>query len=278
MMEDCPQVASVVADTTPEVSVETADDGDTSVYLTGMMFEDGLNKNAWGLTESGAEAIASSIVGRDFTASHPFIRNGQFDRAVHGGEGLPIGVVRDASVSTIEGATMEDVGGNYTAEYIAEILDVAYKSRFASGLLSGNNYGVSVGIYSSPEDAIGSVTGEPFEDSPHERGEKVDGQIAGPLYTDGEADHLAAVYLPAYDNATVDSIDGTIKDVTAGETTGCAAYASADKLFGGRFDSSTDADADENVTDREGGDHSYPVRIGSSAEASMERSFILNYD
>lgn len=201
--------ASMFSTKTAEVSVEEADDGPDRVFVEGTMYHDGLNANAWGLTESGATAIADSLIGRDYTAAHPPLRGNRYDRSIDAGQGAPIGIVRNAHVTQLDTATLD--GGEYTASYRAEVLDPTFKDRLTAGLATGDGYGVSIGIYADPEDAICSVCrGEMAADGcDHSRGETVEAddgetQVAGPLYPDGEADHLAHVWRPAYEGATAD--------------------------------------------------------------------------
>jgi|GEM_PF-3917957 len=230
-----PQTAEILLDT-PEVVVETAADGDTveSVKLVGTMFADGLNANAWGLTEKGAKAIASSLEGEDLTAGHPPVVGYGFTRSIHDGPGKPIGSVTDTGVQFFQAAMMADVGGGYTAEYEAEVTSPAYAEDFQQGLMIGGDYGVSIGITARDEDAICSIDGEVFAECKHFRGEEVDGKIAGPLYDAGEADHLAVVYVPAWEEA-----DSEVTDANA-----AMLASTADEFFGQPFDATSNQQAD----------------------------------
>lgn len=231
MMGD-PQTAEILLDT-PEVRVEAAgedganEEAERTVKLAGTMFADGLNANAWGLTEKGAQAIASSLEGADLTAGHPDVVGYGFTRSIHDGPGKPIGDVAATEVQFFEGAMMADVGGGYSASYEAEVTAASYADDFEKGLMIGGDYGVSIGITAQDEDATCSVCSENFAECKHFRGEDVDGQIAGPLYNSGEADHLAVVYVPAWQEADSD-------------VAGAAQYASADEFFGQQFDGKED--------------------------------------
>lgn len=191
---------------TAEASESAADTDDESVWIGGTAYHDGINLNAWGLTEGGAREIADDLVGADLTASHPFIMGGRYDRSVHEGQGMPIGRVRQTDVAAADGGLD---GGAYTATYLAEVQDPAFKARYRAGLLTASDlYSVSVGIYADPEGAVMNIDGQPVEESEYERGEtvEVDGErvVAGPLYDGGESDHLAAVYLPAYEGSSAE--------------------------------------------------------------------------
>lgn len=224
-----PQTAEILLET-PEVSVEQAEDGEEKVSLSGTMFHEGLNANAWGMTQRGANAIASSIEGADLTAGHPRVHGYGFTRSIHEGPGKPIGEVSTTEVVEVEGATMEDVGGHYSAYYESEVLSKTYADDFRDGLMIGGDYGVSVGIVASDEDAICSVCSSNFAECKHVRGEEVEGQVAGPLYDDGEADHLAVVYVPAYENADIENVSGT---AAASDT---MLATTADEFFGQPYD------------------------------------------
>ena len=207
----------------PELTVESAERGAPSVALSGTMFHEGLNLNAWGLTEDGANAIASSIMGEDLTAGHPPIRGFGFTRSIHSGPGQPIGTVSDTDITFIDEAVMADAGGAYTATYSADVLSPLYATDLSNGLMRSDDYGVSIGITAHDDDALCSVCRANFAKCKHYRGEEVEGQVAGPLYFDAEADHLALVYIPAYERASIDSVEG-------------ASIATADAFFGGRYD------------------------------------------
>lgn len=274
-----PRPATVVVSEAPNVTVEQAADhanadadGDR-VFIDGTMAHSGLNRNAWGLTEDGAAAVAETLRDGDVTASHPPIRDGRYDRSMHGGQGAPIGRVTTTEVTTADTAMLS--GGGYTAKYTAEILDPTAKAQFKAGLRTGENYGVSIGIYGNPEDAVCSVCRDPMDACDHDRFQEVevegddtggteahthdhdedgDGetetQIAGPLYNDAVADHLASVYLPAYDGATVSvgaaqaqsgvAQSATDADRAAAGLSGHGVPEAATQL-GGPFDATDDA-------------------------------------
>lgn len=225
---DALHAAAIRVESPPEVRVEQASDEDPDVFIEGTAFHAGLNQNAWGLTEQGAEAVAETLRGRDFTASHPPLREGRYDRSVFGGQGAPIGEVVTTEVVSSDQAML--TGGGYTARYTAQVKDPDAKAKYQAGLLTGEDYGVSVGIYGNPDEAVCSVCRNDMTECDHERFEEVetgDGEasddaeteIAGPLYEDAVSDHLAAVYFPAYDGATA--------DVNASQTVGGDAAATA---------------------------------------------------
>lgn len=203
--------AAIMSTTTPEVSVEEAAESDESaVFVEGTMYHSGLNKNAWGLTEAGADAIAEDLIGVDYTASHPPVRGTKYDRSIAEGQGMPIGEVVETEVVSVEGAAID--GGEYVASYRAKVTDPVFSSRIQAGQFTKDGYGTSVGIYADPESASCSVCGEQMQsdDCDHRRGEEVrvesdDGEeevkTAGPLYDDGDTDHLAHVWRPAYEGA-----------------------------------------------------------------------------
>lgn len=214
--EPGPLPVAVLSSQIPEIRLEDADADaeDTRVFVEGTMYHNGLNANAWGLDEAGAKRIATDLIGRDYTAAHPFIRGTRYDRSIADGQGAPIGEVRHTKVVSVDEAMLGQSAG-YTAEYTAEVLDPSYKRKLANGLMLGDGYGVSIGIYADPEAATCSVCGQEMasEDCSHRRGEEVkiekqtgetETQIAGPVYSDGEADHLAHVWMPAYEGADAD--------------------------------------------------------------------------
>ena len=277
---DSRTAAAITSRSSPDVAVETDDDGDDHVYVEGTAFHDGLNKNAWGLTEQGARAIADSLVGCDHTASHPALRQAgdaaRYDRPVHGGQGAPIGEVVSTEVVTADEAMLRD--GGYTVKYISEIKDETAKQRYRNGLLTGDGYGVSVGIYGNPDAAVCSVCTDQMAECDHDRFDEVvrddadgDGepetQIAGPLYDEAESDHLASVYLPAYDDAdasvatTIDGNTATAADATApAEMTALAASYDA---TGGRDGDDDPAAGDGTDSDEDADDDSYYVRTAA---------------
>jgi hypothetical protein len=248
--------AALTSRQSPEVAVEQADDGgDDVVLLEGTAIHDGINRNAWGLTEQGAHAIADSLVGDDLTASHPPLKGDRYVRSMHGGQGAPIGEVIATEVVSADDAMLRD--GGYTVKYTASILDPTAKQQFKAGLRTGDDYGVSVGIYGNPEDAVCSVCRDQMTACDHDRFQEVevdvdgdgggggsqdaaDGdqdqaqdqdqetvtQIAGPLYNDGESDHLASVFLPAYDGADA----AVAADSTPGEQSTPGQHAARDAL------------------------------------------------
>lgn len=275
-----PLVAAAVCSTEPsEVRVEEAADGEERVFVEGTMFHDGLNSNHWGLTESGAKAVADSLVGRDYTAAHPPLRGTVYDRAIDAGQGAPIGTVTQAHVIELDTASLD--GGQYTASYETEVLDPTFKDRLANGLATGDGYGVSIGVYANPEEAVCSVCrGEMASDNcEHSRGEKVeieaDGetveQVAGPLYPDAQADHLAHVWRPAYDGTTaeVDTSAAVADDGGIAEASVASAVPEAATVLAEPFDAAEEADSDDADTAPAG----YAVSLSADASPPQRGSY-----
>lgn len=241
-----PTTAEILLET-PDVVESAAEDGESDVQLSGTAFTNGLNKNAWGLTEQGAEAIASSLEGADLTAGHPPVRGYGFTRSIHDGPGKPIGEVAATDVQFFQGAMMADLGGGYTASYEASVTNEGYAEDFRNGLMIGGDYGVSIGIQAEDTDAICSVCDSVFAECKHYRGEDVDGDVAGPLYTDGSADHLAVVYVPAWDEADAEVDEGA---AYAGGTQPMLA-STADEFFGQPYDEPRDEAAQTDDSEEE---------------------------
>lgn len=221
-----PKTAEILLET-PEVVEEAGDDGESHVRLSGTMFTNGLNANYWGLTEEGAKSIATSLEGSDLTAGHPPVVGYGFTRSIHDGPGKPIGDVLNTGVKTVGGAKMAEFGGGYTAEYKAQVSSERYSDDFKSGLMIGGDYGVSIGITAEDEDAVCSVCDAVFAECKHRRGEEVNGNVAGPLYRGGEADHLAVVYVPAWEEADA--------EVTASAEDQAMMASNATEFFGQPF-------------------------------------------
>lgn len=273
---------------TAEVHVEEASDGEKRVYAEGTMYHTGLNANAWGLTEAGADAVAETLVGQDYTAAHPFLRGHRYDRSIAEGQGAPIGEVLSTEVVSVGSATL--MGGEYTASFRAEVLDPTFKERMATGLLTAAGYGVSIGIYADPETAVCSVCHNEMagDDCEHRRGEEVriesdDGdvetQVAGPLYPDGDADHLAHVYIPAYEGA--DDTQVTTTDAAAADDGGIAAYSAkshvpeAASVLAEPFDpeptTAHAATTEPAESSREATDDGYRVRVTAPRQLPTQR-------
>lgn len=291
---DTPAVAAAVPSTrTPDVRVEEAADGDDRVFVEGTMYHTGLNANAWGLTHDGAERVADDLVGRDYTAGHPHVRGAIYDRSIAEGKGAPIGEVVTADVVSISGADLS--GGEYTAQYTAEVKDPAFARKFAAGLAQNEGYGVSIGIYADPESATCSICEQAMhgDGCEHSRGEEVriesdDGEgesrVAGPLFADADADHLAHVWQPAYDGATAE-VDASTTPSPAEGDGGIAANATD----GGRVptlssvldaadvarDVATPSDDADTASASDGGsgggDGAAPYRVRVSAETTAMR-------
>lgn len=280
-----PMPVAVLSSTSPEVRVEEAADGEgeVEVFLEGTMYHDGLNKNAWGLTQEGAEEIANDLIGRDHVASHPGVRNGSYDRSMTDGPGFPIGKVVSTNVVTVDQAMLD--GGEYTAEYVTKITDPIYASRYQAGQYDGDDYSVSIGIYGDPEAANCSVCGHAMagDQCGHERFDEVeveqaDGdtetKIAGPLYDSGQSDHLASVYMAAYEgadatvgtaSAAVDAGDGGL-EAASQQSSGDVPLAAS--VLAEPFDGASGTESASETPD--GGDDTDPdgfaVRLASDDE------------
>ena len=269
-----PVPAAVMSTQSPEISVEQADDGDSRVFVEGTMYHDGLNENAWGLTKEGAQAIADDLVGCDYTAAHPAVRGTKYDRSIAEGQGAPIGSVQKTSVVSVDSAVR---GGGYTAQYVAEVKDPVFKQKMQAGLFDAEGYGVSIGIYADPETASCSVCTRPMgaDECDHQRGETVEAEdgteeVAGPLYDAGDSDHLAHVWMPAYNGATADV-------TAASDDGGIASYSeesaqnvlSASTVLGAPYDRVEPAEATTEVAETEptGPDESsaYHVQVSSAS-------------
>jgi len=245
-----PQTAEILLET-PDVVESASEDGESEVRLSGTMFTDALNANAWGLTERGAENIASSLEGADLTAGHPPVKGYGFTRSIHDGPGHPIGEVADTGVQFFQSAMMADVGGGYSASYEATVTNAGYADDFRKGLMIGGDYGVSIGITAEDTDAFCSVCGEVFAECKHYRGEDIDGQVAGPLYDDGNADHLAVVYVPAWGEADAELQSAAYAGGQQPMLASCA-----DEFFGQPYDEPQNAGA-EVAHDHENCDHDH---------------------
>lgn len=275
-----PVPAAVLSSTPPEVAVERGDDGQVDrVMLSGTMYHDGLNRNAWGLTETGAKRISDDLVGRDHVASHPMLRGAVYDRSITDGPGFPIGTVTDTSVTAIEGAMLD--GGEYTAEYVTEITDPVYATRYAEGVYDGEDYSVSIGIYGDPEAAECSVCSNPMQgdDCDHSRGEEVatdegEPEIAGPLYGDGEADHLASVYMAAYEGADADVSAASAEFASDRVTATSGSFErvpQAASVLAEPFDATDDGDDEANESAETATDKR-PVRTRGGAKVRVRHS------
>lgn len=288
-----PMPVAVLSSQSPEVRVEEAaeGEGEQRVFLEGTMFHDGLNKNAWGLTESGAEEIAEDLLGRDLVASHPPVKNGRYDRAMTDGPGFPIGEVVDTQVVTVDEAMLD--GGEYTAQYVAEVKDPVYATRYRAGQYDGDDYSVSIGIYGDPEAATCSVCANDMngDECGHERFDEVeveqaDGdtetKIAGPLYDSGKSDHLAAVYMAAYDGATAEVDSASVEAASDGGLEAASAATGdvpqAASVLAEPFDGSATPESASENPDGSGNDpdgdqpDGYPVQIASERSDDDDRN------
>jgi hypothetical protein len=160
-------------------SIVCANTGNAVIQIKGIAFHEGMNKNNWSLTRSGAENLLPQMVGADLTLNHPKAKAVGFDRNMDGG-------VDEAVVGEVIEATIEDKeDGKYNVRYVANVERSELFEALESGLWMRPGYGVSIGGYGVPvkADEDGLVFDEDFT-----------------------FDHLAIVHKPAYERANIEEI------------------------------------------------------------------------
>ena len=176
----CQKVAVTIdLDIDDVVSVIQASTGETIIEIKGIAFHEGMNKNKWSLTASGAEGVAEQMVGADVTLNHPkALSSGGFSRNM-------LGDVDEAVVGYITEASYENRDNGYVVRYSAHVVRAELFEALESGLWLRKGYGVSIGGSGVPIQA------------------DEDGMVFDSDFT---FDHLAIVHKPAYQEANIESV------------------------------------------------------------------------
>jgi len=171
---------------TMEITVEEivakveASTGKNILEIKGVAFHEGYNKNRWAITKRGAEKVLDQMVGADLTLNHPKAKDVGFERNNDGG-------VNEANVGKVTAATINYPDDEkYEVRYAAHVYREELFEALESGLWLKPEYGVSIGGYGIPIAA--SETGMVFDN-------------------DFTFDHLAIVHKPAYNRATIESVE-----------------------------------------------------------------------
>ncbi len=171
---------------TMEITVEEivakveASTGKNILEIKGVAFHEGYNKNRWAITKRGAEKVLDQMVGADLTLNHPKAKDVGFERNNDGG-------VNEANVGKVTAATINYPDDEkYEVRYAAHVYREELFEALESGLWLKPEYGVSIGGYGIPIAA--SEKGMVFDN-------------------DFTFDHLAIVHKPAYNRATIESVE-----------------------------------------------------------------------
>jgi len=164
-------------------SIVEASTGKTIIRISGIAFHDGINKNGWGLTAEGAQAVTSNMKGADITLYHPTPEGGRFTRNMDGG-------VEEAVVGIITEATFNVTEDGWEVRYAGEVHREELFASLESGLYLRSDYGVSIG-----------GTGVPVKVVSHDDGRRE--MFFGESF---EFDHLAIVHRPAYEKANIEEV------------------------------------------------------------------------
>jgi hypothetical protein len=171
---------------TMEISVDEiiakveASTGKSILEIKGVAFHEGYNKNRWAITKRGAEKVLNQMIGADLTLNHPKAKNVGFERNTDGG-------VNEANVGKVISATINYPDDEkYEVRYAAHVYREELFEALESGLWLKPDYGVSIGGYGIPIAA--SEIGMVFDN-------------------DFTFDHLAIVHKPAYNRATIESVE-----------------------------------------------------------------------
>ena len=156
--------------------------GETKLKISGIAFHEGFNKNKWSITRAGVENVVKQMIGADLTLNHPPTKEKGvgFVRNMDGG-------VNDAVVGIVTEAKVVDVEGGYEVHYTAEVLRSELFPALESGLWTRGEYGVSIGGWGIPI-STAEDGGMVFE-------------------ADFKFDHLAIVHKPAYERASIDTVE-----------------------------------------------------------------------
>ena len=177
---ECRKVAvTLELDINNATSFVEASTGKTVIEIKGIAFHEGMNKNKWSLTASGAEDVANQMIGADLTLNHPkALANGGFSRNM-------LGDIDEAIVGYITEANYKTREGGYVVDYTAHVVRPELFEALESGLWLRAGYGVSIGGSGVPIQA--NEDGMIFDD-------------------DFKFDHLAIVHRPAYQEANITSV------------------------------------------------------------------------
>jgi hypothetical protein len=157
-----------------------ASTGKNILEIKGVAFHEGYNKNRWAITKRGAEKVLDQMIGADLTLNHPKAKSVGFERNTDGG-------VNEANVGKVISATINYPDKEkYEVRYAAHVYREELFEALESGLWLKPDYGVSIGGYGIPIAA--SETGMVFDN-------------------DFTFDHLAIVHKPAYNRATIESVE-----------------------------------------------------------------------
>ena len=172
-----------------------ASTGRQVVRISGIAFHEGVNRNGWEITRAGANLAVSQMVGADLTLNHPPAEKGRFKRNMDGG-------VNDAVVGIITEASITDkAGGAWDVAFKADVYRTELFEALESGLWLRKGYGVSIGGTGVPDEMM----------------EAEDGRMIMKFETDFVFDHLAIVHRPAYERATIDTVEKTQLSVESAE-------------------------------------------------------------
>jgi len=162
------------------VTIVEASSGKTIIEITGIAFHEGRNKNRWEITRKAADFVAEQMINVDVTLNHPDPDDIGFGRNMEGG-------VDKAVVGIVTHASVEDKDdGKWVVNYVAQVHRAELFEALESGLWLRSDYGVSIGGFGIPTTA--NEDGMVFDD-------------------DFTLDHLAIVHRPAYNRASIDTVE-----------------------------------------------------------------------
>jgi len=172
-----------------------ASTGRQVVRISGIAFHEGINKNGWKITRQGANRTVSQMVGTDLTLNHPPAEMGRFKRNMNGGvEDAVVGVITEASITDKE-------EGKWDVSFKADVYRSELFEALESGLWLRQGYGVSIGGTGIPDEMV----------------EAEDGRMIMTFESDFTLDHLAIVHRPAYERASIDSVEKVELEVKSSE-------------------------------------------------------------
>ena len=182
----CQKVAVTIdIDFSVDETILEASTGRQIVRISGIAFHEGINKNGWQITRAGANLAVSQMVGADLTLNHPPSESGRFKRNMDGGvEDAVVGIVTQASI-------VDQMNANWEVKFKADVYRTELFEALETGLWLRKGYGVSIGGSGIPDEMI----------------EAEDGRTIMKFETDFQFDHLAIVHKPAYDRASIDTVE-----------------------------------------------------------------------